>query len=53
MECLQPVDTTSVYGKDFNALSYYLSAVLVASFALARNVQQSKIDRRTQVDLVA
>ena len=53
MECLQPVDTRSVYAKDFNALSYFFSAVLVASFALARNVQRSKIDRHTQVDLVA
>ncbi|XVF22675.1 hypothetical protein REPUB_Repub12eG0191500 [Reevesia pubescens] len=53
MECLQPVDTKSVYGKDFNALSYKFIAVLVASFALARNIQRSEIDRRTQVDLVA
>ncbi|XVF79928.1 hypothetical protein PTKIN_Ptkin15bG0029600 [Pterospermum kingtungense] len=52
-ECLQPVDTKSVYGKDFNALSYKYIAVLVASFALARNIQRSEIDRRTQVDLVA
>ncbi|XVF73351.1 hypothetical protein PTKIN_Ptkin12aG0194600 [Pterospermum kingtungense] len=53
MECLQPVDNKSVYGKDFNALSYKYIAVLVASFALARNIQRSEIDRRTQVDLVA
>ncbi|OMO78627.1 hypothetical protein CCACVL1_14249 [Corchorus capsularis] len=52
MECLQPVDTKSVYGKDFNALSYKFIAVLVASFALARNIQRSEIDRRTQVDLI-
>ncbi|CAH2051768.1 unnamed protein product [Thlaspi arvense] len=45
MECLQPVDTKSVYGKDFNALSYKFIAVLVASFALARNMQRSEIDR--------
>ncbi|XVF33458.1 hypothetical protein REPUB_Repub17cG0170100 [Reevesia pubescens] len=53
MECLRPVDTKSVYGKDFNALSYKFIAVLVASFALARNIQRSEIDRRAQVDLVA
>ncbi|KAJ0053220.1 hypothetical protein Pint_00290 [Pistacia integerrima] len=53
MECLQPVDTKSVYGKDFNALSYKFIAVLVASFALARNMQRSEIDRRSQVDLIA
>ncbi|PON36550.1 hypothetical protein PanWU01x14_327460 [Parasponia andersonii] len=41
MECLQPVDTKSVYGKDFNALSYNFIAVLVTSFALARNIQRS------------
>ena len=43
MECLQPVDTRSVYGKDFNALSYKFIAVLVASFALARNMQRSEV----------
>ncbi|XP_075672033.1 BEACH domain-containing protein C2 isoform X2 [Castanea sativa] len=53
MECLQPVDTRSVYGKDFNALSYKFIAVLVASFALARNMQRSEIDRRAQVDVIA
>ncbi|KAL5792543.1 hypothetical protein ACOSP7_001137 [Xanthoceras sorbifolium] len=53
MECLQPVDTKSVYGKDFNALSYKFIAVLVASFAFARNMQRSEIDRRSQVDLIA
>ncbi|CAN8284494.1 unnamed protein product [Cochlearia groenlandica] len=53
MECLQPVDTKSVYGKDFNALSYKFIAVLVASFALARNMQRSEIDRRTQDDITA
>ncbi|XP_013748138.1 BEACH domain-containing protein C2 [Brassica rapa] len=53
MECLQPVDTKSVYGKDFNALSYKFIAVLVASFALARNMQRSEIDRRLQDDILA
>lgn len=43
MECLQPFDTKSVYGKDFNALSYKFIAVLVASFALARNIQRSEV----------
>ncbi|CAL0324546.1 unnamed protein product [Lupinus luteus] len=53
MECLHPVDTKSVYGKDFNALSYKFIAVLVASFALARNMQRSEIDRRAQVDILS
>lgn len=52
MECLQPFDTKSVYGKDFNALSYKFIAVLVASFALARNIQRSEVDRRAQVDVI-
>ncbi|KAL2892359.1 BEACH domain-containing protein C2 [Bienertia sinuspersici] len=52
MECLQPVDTKSVYSKDFNALSYKFIAVLVASLALARNIQRSEIDRLTQVDML-
>ncbi|CAL0329601.1 unnamed protein product [Lupinus luteus] len=53
MECLHPVDTKSVYEKDFNALSYKFIAVLVASFALARNMQRSEIDRRAQVDKIS
>ncbi|XP_061339623.1 BEACH domain-containing protein C2 isoform X2 [Gastrolobium bilobum] len=53
MECLQPVDTKSVYGKDFNAFSYKYIAVLVASFALARNMQRSEIDRRAYIDVIA
>lgn len=53
MECLQSVDRKSVYGKDFNALTYKFVAVLVASFALARNMQRSEVDRHTQVDQFA
>ncbi|XP_074273089.1 BEACH domain-containing protein C2-like [Silene latifolia] len=53
MECLQPVGTRSVYGKDFNALSYKFIAVLVATLALARNIQRSEIDRRSQVDMLS
>ncbi|XP_057507960.1 BEACH domain-containing protein C2 [Actinidia eriantha] len=53
MECLQSVDSKSVYGKDFNALSYKFIAVLVGSLALARNMQRSEVDRRTQVDVIA
>ncbi|KAI4313047.1 hypothetical protein MLD38_037824 [Melastoma candidum] len=53
MECLQSVDRKAVYGKDFNALTYKFIAVLVASFALARNMQRSEVDRRTQVDLIS
>ncbi|XP_052194937.1 BEACH domain-containing protein C2 [Diospyros lotus] len=52
-ECLQSVDSKSVYGKDFNALSYKFIAVLVGSLALARNMQRSEVDRRTQVDAIA
>ncbi|XP_027928057.1 BEACH domain-containing protein C2 [Vigna unguiculata] len=52
MECLHPVDTKSVYGKDFNAFSYKYIAVLVASFALARNMQRSEVDRRAYVDVI-
>ncbi|XP_021856517.1 BEACH domain-containing protein C2 isoform X2 [Spinacia oleracea] len=51
-ECLHPVDTKSVYSKDFNAFSYKFIAVLVASLALARNIQRSEIDRRSQVDIL-
>ncbi|KAK9103505.1 hypothetical protein Sjap_020759 [Stephania japonica] len=52
MECLQSVDTKSVSGKDFNALSYKYVAVLVASFALARNMQRLEVDRRAQVGVI-
>ncbi|PIA49816.1 hypothetical protein AQUCO_01300510v1 [Aquilegia coerulea] len=52
IECLQSVDTKSVSGKDFNVLCYKYIAVLVASFALARNMQRLEIDRRTQVDVI-
>ncbi|XAR54112.1 hypothetical protein NMG60_11029121 [Bertholletia excelsa] len=53
MECLQSVDSKSVYGKDFNALSYKFIAVLVGSLALARNMQRSEVDRRAQVDIIS
>ncbi|XP_042504860.1 BEACH domain-containing protein C2-like isoform X1 [Macadamia integrifolia] len=52
MECLQSVGTKSVSGKDLNALFYKYVAVLVTSFALARNRQRSEIDRRVQVDVI-
>ncbi|KAL1828538.1 hypothetical protein ACET3Z_006950 [Daucus carota] len=52
MECLQSVDSKSVYGKDFNALSYKFIAVLVGSLAFARNMQRSEVDRRAQVDVI-
>ncbi|KAK1376275.1 BEACH domain-containing protein C2 [Heracleum sosnowskyi] len=51
MECLQTVDSKSVYGKDFNALSYKFIAVLVGSLACARTMQRSEVDRRAQVDV--
>lgn len=53
MECLQSVDSKSVYGKDFNALSYKYIAVLVGSLALARNMQRSEVDRRAQVNVLS
>ncbi|XP_048496955.1 BEACH domain-containing protein C2 isoform X2 [Beta vulgaris subsp. vulgaris] len=53
MECLHPVDTKSVYSKDFNAFSYKFIAVLVASLAFTRNIQRSEVDRRSQVDMLA
>lgn len=43
MEFLQSVDTKSVSGKDFSALSYKYVAVLVASFALARNMKRVEV----------
>ncbi|KAK9143642.1 hypothetical protein Syun_013042 [Stephania yunnanensis] len=52
MECLESVDTKTVSGKDFNALSYKYVAVLVASFALARNMQRLEVDRRAQVGVI-
>lgn len=42
-ECLQSIDTKSVSGKDFSALSHKYVAVLVASFALARNMQRIEV----------
>ncbi|XP_042065984.1 BEACH domain-containing protein C2-like [Salvia splendens] len=53
MECLQSVDSKSVYGKDLNALSYKYIAVLVGSLALARNMQRSEVDRRSQADIIS
>ncbi|KAK7390089.1 hypothetical protein VNO78_25388 [Psophocarpus tetragonolobus] len=53
MECLHPVDTKSIYEKDFNAMSYKFIAVLVASFALARNMQRSEIDRHARADIIS
>nr|GMD59291.1 BEACH domain-containing protein C2 [Ipomoea batatas] len=53
LECLREVDTKSVHGKDFTALSYKFIAVLVGSLALARNMQRSEVERRKQVDVIA
>ncbi|XP_051143997.1 BEACH domain-containing protein C2-like isoform X2 [Andrographis paniculata] len=53
MECLQSMDSKSVYGKDFNALSYKFIAVLVGSLALARNMQRSEVDRRAQAIVIS
>ncbi|KAM0849147.1 hypothetical protein ACQ4PT_053922 [Festuca glaucescens] len=43
MECLQSADSKSVSGRDFSALSYKYVALLVSSFALARNLQRVEI----------
>uniref|UniRef100_A0A0D9W809 BEACH-type PH domain-containing protein n=1 Tax=Leersia perrieri TaxID=77586 RepID=A0A0D9W809_9ORYZ len=43
MECLQSVDSKSVSGRDFSALSYKYVAILVSGFALARNLQRVEI----------
>uniref|UniRef100_A0A0D9VJ66 BEACH domain-containing protein n=1 Tax=Leersia perrieri TaxID=77586 RepID=A0A0D9VJ66_9ORYZ len=43
LECLQSVDSKSVSGRDFSALSYKYVALLVSSFALARNLQRVEI----------
>ncbi|XP_038973687.1 BEACH domain-containing protein C2-like isoform X2 [Phoenix dactylifera] len=51
-ECLQSVDSKSISGRDFSALSYKYVAVLVTSFALARNMQRLEMDRRAQVDVL-
>nr|BAD27684.1 putative lysosomal trafficking regulator 2 [Oryza sativa Japonica Group] len=40
LECLQSADSKSVSGRDFSALSYKYVALLVSSFALARNLQR-------------
>ncbi|ONK71512.1 uncharacterized protein A4U43_C04F9410 [Asparagus officinalis] len=49
-ECLQPFDSKSVSGRDLSALSYKYVAVLVTSFALARNMQRMEVDRRAQLE---
>uniref|UniRef100_J3LFJ9 BEACH domain-containing protein C2 n=1 Tax=Oryza brachyantha TaxID=4533 RepID=J3LFJ9_ORYBR len=43
LECLQSADSKSVSGRDFSALSYKYVALLVSSFALARNLQRVEI----------
>ncbi|KAK3158666.1 hypothetical protein QOZ80_2AG0140040 [Eleusine coracana subsp. coracana] len=52
MECLQSADSKSVSGRDFSALSYKYVALLVSSFALARNLQRVEMERRTQVEIL-
>lgn len=42
-ECLQSVDSKSVSGRDFSALTYKYVAVLVASFALSRNMKRIEV----------
>ncbi|KAL8210367.1 hypothetical protein R6Q57_007099 [Mikania cordata] len=53
MECLQSVDSKSVYGKDFNALSYKFVALLFGSLAFARNMQRSEADRHARADFIS
>lgn len=43
LECLQSADSKSVSGRDFSALSYKYVALLVSSFALARNLQRVEV----------
>ncbi|CAL5069309.1 unnamed protein product [Urochloa decumbens] len=52
MECLQSVDSKSVAGRDFSALSYKYVAVLVSCLALARNLQRVEMERQTLVDVL-
>ncbi|KAK1618689.1 hypothetical protein QYE76_024206 [Lolium multiflorum] len=52
MECLQSADSKSVSGRDFSALSYKYVALLVSSFALARNLQRVEMERQTQADIL-
>uniref|UniRef100_A0A0D9ZP04 BEACH domain-containing protein C2 n=1 Tax=Oryza glumipatula TaxID=40148 RepID=A0A0D9ZP04_9ORYZ len=52
MECLQSVDSKSVSGRDFSALSYKYVAILVSGFALARNLQRVEMERQTQADVL-
>lgn len=42
-ECLQPFDSSSVSGRDLSALCYKYVAVLVTSFASARNMQRMEV----------
>ncbi|KAK8968854.1 hypothetical protein KSP40_PGU000334 [Platanthera guangdongensis] len=43
IECLQPFDSKSVSGRDLSALCYRYVALLVSSFALARNMQRVEV----------
>ncbi|XP_062222527.1 BEACH domain-containing protein C2-like isoform X2 [Phragmites australis] len=52
MECLQSADSKSVSGRDFSALSYKYVALLVSSFALARNLQRVEMERRTHIEIL-
>lgn len=42
-ECLESADSKSVSGRDLSAVSYKYVAVLVASFALMRNMQRIEV----------
>ncbi|XP_020579121.1 BEACH domain-containing protein C2-like isoform X2 [Phalaenopsis equestris] len=52
IECLQPFDSKSVSSRDFSALCYKYVAVLVTSFATARNMQRIEMERLEQVDML-
>ncbi|KAI0503555.1 hypothetical protein KFK09_014489 [Dendrobium nobile] len=51
-ECLQPFDSRSISDRDFSALCYKYVAVLVTSFASARNMQRVEMERLVQVDML-
>ncbi|KAJ4811845.1 WD-40 repeat family protein / beige-like protein [Rhynchospora pubera] len=51
-ECLESSNAKSVSGRDLSAVSYKYVAVLVASFALMRNMQRIEMERRVQTDVL-
>ncbi|KAJ3680517.1 hypothetical protein LUZ60_016795 [Juncus effusus] len=52
-ECMENRDVRGVSGRDLSGVSYKYVAVLVASFALARNMLRVEMDRRVQADMLS